>query len=133
LSPRRPHRPPQRCGSAPSSTTRLVADTPITNAKLNAEYVVVRNGSTKAVQLKGVAVREAQSHVYTFPALSLGAGKAVRLHTGKGSNTAADVYWGQGNYVWNNTGDTAKLRNPAGVLIDTCKWTSSGDGKIACP
>src|SRR5918995_297330 len=58
------------------------SDTPITNAKLNAEYVIVRNGSTKAVQLKGVTVRDAQNHVYTFRRLSLGAGKAVRLHTG---------------------------------------------------
>ena len=95
--------------------------------------MVLRNGSSKAVQLKGATVRDPQNHVYTFAAMSLGANKTVRLHTGKGTNTAADVYWGQSNYVWNNTGDTATLRTAARTLIDTCKWTTTGTGKIACP
>ncbi|MFE9691992.1 hypothetical protein [Micromonospora sp. NPDC005806] len=29
-------------------------------------------------------------------------------------------------YIWNNTGDTAYLRNSAGTSIDTCSWGSSG-------
>jgi hypothetical protein len=109
------------------------SDTRTTNAKLNAEYVNVRNVTKRAVQLKGVTVRDAQNHVYRFPAVSLGAGKTVRLHTGRGTNTTTDVYWGQGNYVWNNGGDTARLRTAAGTVIDTCKWSSTGTGKIACP
>jgi hypothetical protein len=107
--------------------------TPITNKKLNAEFVVIRNQRKRAVQLKGVTVRDAQNHVYRFGRLRLGVGKAVRLHPGSGTNSRTDRYWGQGNYVWNNDGDTARLRNAAGTLLDTCTWTSAGDGKIACP
>jgi hypothetical protein len=28
--------------------------------------------------------------------------------------------------VWNNTGDTAYVRNPSGTLIDSCSWGGSG-------
>jgi hypothetical protein len=107
-------------------------DLPVTNAKLNAEWVTIRNHRTTAVQLRGWRVRDTAGHVYRFGGLRLGAGKAVRLHTGKGTNTRSDRYWGLENYVWNNGGDTARLRNAAGVLIDTCRWTSTGTGRVAC-
>jgi hypothetical protein len=63
--------------------------------------------------------------VYTFGTFSLPAGKSVTLHTGKGSNTSTNLYWGSGNYIWNNTGDTAYLRK-AGTSsnTDTCSWKS---------
>jgi hypothetical protein len=108
-------------------------DLPVTNAKLNAEWVTIRNPKTTAVQIRGWRVADASGHVYRFTRLRLGPGKAVRLHTGKGTNTRTDRYWGLENYVWNNTGDTARLRNAAGILIDTCRWTSAGTGRIACP
>jgi Lamin Tail Domain len=108
------------------------SDTPITNAKLNGEYVVIRNPRATAVQLEGFRVRDADGHVYTFGRLRLGPGKAVRLHTGEGTNTRTDRYWGQDNYVWDNDGDTARLRNAAGVLIDTCAWTDSNASSVAC-
>jgi hypothetical protein len=108
-------------------------DTPVTNAKLNAEWATIRNPKSTAVQLKGWRVADASGHVYRFTRLLLGPGKAVRLHTGNGTNTRTDRYWGLENYVWNNTGDTARLRNAAGVLVDICRWTSTGTGRIACP
>jgi hypothetical protein len=49
----------------------------------------------------------------------------VTVHTGKGTNGkpgAADRYWGSGNYIWNNTGDTATLRSATGKTINTCKF-----------
>jgi hypothetical protein len=33
--------------------------------------------------------------------------------------------------VWNNTGDTAKLRNKAGKLIDRCSYDGTGSS-VAC-
>ena len=35
-------------------------------------------------------------------------------------------YWGMAWYVWNNSGDTAYVRNASGTLIDSCTWGSSG-------
>jgi hypothetical protein len=102
------------------------------NASLNAEFVVVKNVSGGTVQLEGFSVRDASGRTFTFPARRLRPGRLVRLHTGRGTNTARHEYWGQSNYVWNNGGDTATLRNAAGRVIDTCPWTSTGTGKIAC-
>ena len=70
-------------------------------------------------------MRDLANHVYTVPSFKLGAGKSVKLHTGKGTNSSTDLYWGRGYYVWNNTGDKAILRNSSGTTNDTCTW---GDG-----
>jgi hypothetical protein len=103
------------------------------NASLNAEFVVIKNVSRRKIQLEGFSVRDASGRTFTFSAMGLRPGRTVRLHTGKGTNTARHVYWRQSNYVWNNGGDTATLRTPAGRVIDTCAWTSAGTGRIACP
>ena len=86
------------------------------------------NNTRSAIQLKSWTVRDKAGHVYTFKtSYSLGAGKRVYLHTGKGTDGRPDAqhrYQNSGNYIWNNTGDTAYLRNAAGKTIDTCSWTS---------
>ncbi len=102
------------------------------NASLNAEYVTVKNVGTTGRYLTNWTVRDAQGHIYTFGTFHLGAGKRVRIHTGKGSNTSTDRYWGRGWYVWNNTGDKAVLRNAAGTWRDSCAWGSSGPGYTYC-
>jgi len=102
------------------------------NASVNGEYVVIRNAGTTARSLKGWTVRDAARHVYTFGTFTLGAGKSVVLRTGKGTNTSTTRYWGLGWHVWNNTGDTAYLRNSAGTAMDTCSWTSTRPGYKSC-
>ena len=101
------------------------SDTPVTNTKLNSEYVVIKNTGTTTRTLTRWTVRDLANHVYTFPSFKLGAGKSVTLHTGKGTNTGSHLYWGKGWYIWNNTGDKAIVRDSTGVLKDTCTW---GDG-----
>jgi hypothetical protein len=94
-----------------------------TNTSLNAEYVVLKNTTTKTISLKGWTVRDRSSHIYTFGTFSLAAGKSVTLHTGRGTNTTTNRYWGSGNYIWNNTGDTPYVRKPSSTTnVDTCKW-----------
>ena len=56
----------------------------------------------------------------------LASGASVYLHTGRGTNTSTHRYWGSGACIWNNTGDTAYVRNSAGTLIGSCSWGSSG-------
>jgi len=104
-----------------------------TNASVNGEYFVVKNLGSTARSLKSFTVRDAQNHVYTFSDFTLGAGKAVKIHTGKGSNTVTDRYWGLTWMVWNNLADTARLRTPGGSQIDACGWTSTGPGYKICP
>ncbi|CAN5231171.1 lamin tail domain-containing protein [soil metagenome] len=103
-----------------------------TNAQINKEYVVIKNTSGSAKSLKGYTVHDAQHHVYTFGTFTLAAGATVTLRTGKGTNTKWTRYWGSGNYVWNNTGDTAYLKTASNATADTCKWTKAGAGYKNC-
>jgi Lamin Tail Domain len=102
------------------------------NASLNAEYVTIKNGSSTARSLTGYTIRDKANHVYRFGTFTLGAGKSVRIHTGTGTNTSTDRYWGSGAYIWNNTGDKAYLRSAQFTLRDTCEWGSGGPGYINC-
>ncbi|MEV6851711.1 lamin tail domain-containing protein [Actinoplanes sp. NPDC051411] len=92
------------------------------NTSLNAEWVLLRNNTAKSIQLKGWTVRDRSAHVYTFGSFSLGGKKTVYVHTGKGTNTSANRYWGSGNYIWNNDGDAATLRNSSNATVDSCSW-----------
>jgi Lamin Tail Domain len=107
-----------------------------TNASINAEYVRVTNKSSFRVLMTGWTVRDAQSHVYTFQTgFSLPAGKTVIVHTGKGTNgypSYWDRYQQRGWYVWNNTGDTATLRDASGRLLDRCTYKGKSQGYVFC-
>jgi hypothetical protein len=113
--------------ATPSVTfNRIYVNSPGTdtrsNASLNAEWVRLKNNTSKSIQLKGWTVRDKAGHVYTFGSLSLGSKKTVYVHTGKGTNTSTNRYWGSGNYIWNNDGDKATLRNASKSTVDTCSW-----------
>jgi len=102
------------------------------NTSLNAEWVNIHNATSKPIQLKGYQVKDKAGHVYTFPSYTVGAGKNVKLHTGKGTNGKGHVYWGRAAYVWNNTGDTATLLSPSGAKKDSCSWKKTANGKKNC-
>lgn len=113
--------------ATPSVTfNRIYVNSPGTdnrsNASLNAEWARLRNNTSKSIQLKGWTVRDKSGHVYTFGSFTLGSGKTVYLHTGKGTNNSTNRYWGSGNYIWNNDGDTATLKNASRSTVDTCSW-----------
>jgi len=100
------------------------------NKSLNAEWVLIRNTSKKARKLNGFTVSDKAGHTYTFGKLTLAAGASVRLHTGKGSNSKKNRYWGSSWYIWNNDGDTAVLRTKKGSKVDSCSWSGGAQKKI---
>jgi hypothetical protein len=102
------------------------------NASLNAEYVRIKNTTSKAVSLKGWVLVDASRHEYAFGAFSLGAGKSVTIRTGTGTNTAGTKYQNRGWYVWNNTKDKATLKKASGTVVDTCAYNSSSVDYTAC-
>jgi hypothetical protein len=102
------------------------------NSQLDAEWIVVKNVTSTTKCLTGWTVRDAANHVYTFGSFCLGAYRPVYLHTGKGTNTSGNRYWNQGWYIWNNTGDTAYLRNGSGTLMDSCHYAGGAPGYFAC-
>ncbi|GGU51441.1 lamin tail domain-containing protein [Streptomyces violascens] len=89
---------------------------------LNAEWVTVTNTGRSAVNLKGWTLTDRSHHTYTFHNLRLAAHQSVRVHTGIGRDTSRDVYQGRRDYVWNNNGDTATLRDNHGNVIAARSW-----------
>ncbi len=99
------------------------------NASLNAEYIKIKNTGSASKVLTGWRLHDNQHHRYTFDTFTLCGGCHVKIHTGSGTNTAKNRYWGSGTYIWNNTGDKATLVKPGGGIVDTCSWGPSPPSK----
>ena len=85
---------------------------------LNDEYVVFENTGDATLDLSGWKVREGAGRTYTVPGgFTLGPGERVTLHTGSGTDTASDLYWGQDGPVWNNGGDTVTVVDAEGDTV----------------
>jgi lamin tail-like protein len=97
------------------------------NASLNAEWVQLHNRSGHRVTLTHWTVRDAVGHVYTFGRYVLKAHEFVKVHTGRGTNTHANRFWGRRAYIWNNDGDTATLKTAQGVRKSRCSYSDSSE------
>jgi beta-lactamase superfamily II metal-dependent hydrolase len=106
--------------TSPSPTVTAAPDYTLAIAGLDLanEWVAVRNTGEAPVDLAGCTISDAGSvHVYTFPTFVLAPGSTVTVHTGSGTDTATDLFWGLGSSVWNNAGDTATLKRPDESVI----------------
>ena len=83
---------------------------PVGQTLTNAEFVVVKNTAAKAKNLRGWFIREKHSkRTFTFPGFSLCGGCSVKIHSGTGTNTASDLYWGRAKQAWANDSGKAIL------------------------
>ena len=87
----------------------------------NGEYVVIKNYGPNPVNLKGWRLKDRAGHTFVFPDITLQPGESVYVHSGKGTNTKKELYWGDGA-IWNNDGDTAYLYDSSGRLVDTYSY-----------
>src|SRR5699024_3567243 len=82
---------------------------------LNDEYIVFTNTGSASLDISGWSVEDESSHAYTMPSGTvLDAGATLTLHTGDGSDSGSDLYWGSGSSVWNNAGDTITVTTEQG-------------------
>ncbi|RPF20905.1 lamin tail domain-containing protein [Myceligenerans xiligouense] len=95
----------------------------------NREKVYIKNVSARKKNLKGVVLSDIAGHKYVLPYYGLGAGKTVIVHSGKGTNGSGHLYARWNTAVWNNDGDTARLKSGGGKLIDKCTWAGGGVSK----
>jgi competence protein ComEC len=87
-------------------------------SNLNDEYIVFENTKNRALEMGGWTVEDATGKTYTVPeGFTLDAEAQVTLHTGSGTDTEADLYWGYGNPIWNNDGDTIIVRKATGEEV----------------
>lgn len=82
------------------------------------EYVLLINFGSLSYDMAGWTLQDDSSNVYTFPSFVLASLKHVRVWTKSGTDTATDLYWGSSSAIWDDTGDTAYLRDQDGTLID---------------
>jgi hypothetical protein len=102
------------------------------NSSLNAEWVRLYNTSTSKITLTNWTLRDAAGHVFKFGTYTIGAHSYVKIHTGRGTSNQTDRYWNQSWYIWNNTGDTAMLRDTSNGTVDSCHYTGTSVGYVAC-
>ena len=94
------------------------------NSLRNKEYIKVKNTSSKTLTLTGYTIRDNGPQKFTFPkGTKLKKGKTLTIRSGTGKKSSSVLYWGKASYIWNNTGDTARLYNSKGKLLESCKYT----------
>jgi len=93
------------------------------NSSLNAEWVLLHNTSGDRISMTHWTLHDGgQKHTFKFGTFTIGPHGYVKIHTGKGSRTQTNRYWNLSWYVWNNTGDTATLKDTHGNVIDRCSY-----------
>lgn len=102
-----------------TATGSVSSSVVVADLNLKDEWVKIRNTGSSSASLSGwKMVDEGNKHTYTFGSFTLSPGSTVTLYTGKGTNTATDLYWGSGSPIWNNDGDVASLYDASGRLVD---------------
>lgn len=88
------------------------------------EYIQLRNTGTKTLNLSGYVIRDSGPQSFRFPSgFKLAKGKTVTIRSGKGRSTATTLYWGKKSYIWNNTGDIARLYSSSGRQLERCDFS----------
>lgn len=90
------------------------------NFNLNGEWAEISNADDVPVDLTGWMLRdESASHRFSFPdGFTLHPEATVRVFTGCGQDIGDELYWcNTGSAIWNNSGDTAFLLDPAGNVV----------------
>jgi hypothetical protein len=82
------------------------------------EYVRIQNLDPTPITLTNWTLSDATGNTFRFPAFTLGGHAEVRVWTNSGTHDVGNLYWGRGQAVWNNDGDTAYLKRPDGNVAD---------------
>jgi len=82
------------------------------------EYVVIQNMDTQIIQVQNWTIRDIANHVYTFRSYEMHPGQICRVYTNQDHPEFCSFNYQSSAAIWNNTGDTAYLKDSAGKLID---------------
>ncbi|MGI8854901.1 MAG: lamin tail domain-containing protein [Thermomicrobiales bacterium] len=111
---------PRITGAGPVRIVDLVARPKDGAADVNGETVTTRNDSLATVDITRWTLADASGkNLFTFPSLALAPGGVAVVHSGRGMPSGVDYYWGKTVGIWNDTGDTATLRDASGAIIST--------------
>ena len=113
--------PPTPIPTAPPAAgeARLVILAIAGVGELDKEAVTIVNEGSRGIDLSNWTLEDSQGNVYPFPPFYLyEGGVPVVLHSGPGTDTTKELYWGLLVPVW-GSGETATLRDPDGVARAT--------------
>lgn len=82
------------------------------------EVVTIQNVGANAVDMTNWTLCDLANNCFAFPSFNLVSGAYAYVWTKAGTDTTDNLYWGRAQAVWNNTGDTAYLRDNFGALIN---------------
>jgi hypothetical protein len=105
---------------------RIVAIAP--KGAAGAESVTIKNVSSKAVSLRGYALRDADDHTLLLGTAKLAKGRKLRVVTGCRSGHRGAVRRGSRLYAcretafWDDTGDVVQLLGPGGGLLSQKRY-----------
>ncbi len=85
---------------------------------LEVEYVEIRNQGDNPADLTGWQLADEDGQTFTFPALILNSGGAIKVISGMGTNTVIELYWQSDTPIW-ESGETAILLDANGDVITT--------------
>jgi micrococcal nuclease len=110
--------------AAPLKIVHIEADAPGSDSQNpNGEWIEIANQGDAPVSMQGYTLKDEANHIYTFGGFTLSPGASLRLYSGQGQDSAAELYWGlAGESVWNNDSDSAFLRDAAGALVDSYSY-----------
>lgn len=83
---------------------------------LNVEYVEIVNQGQNPADLTDWQLVNESRRDFTFPALILNSGGAIKVLSKAGTNTVIELYWQSDSPIW-QPGGTARLLNAAGELV----------------
>jgi hypothetical protein len=92
-----------------------------TAENLNGEWIQIKNAGSTDVDMSGWKLSDLSHHEYIFGNFILPVGGTVKIYSGNGTDSLAELYWGSKNHIWNNDFDTATLYDSSGNLI--CSFT----------
>lgn len=93
---------------------------------LNEEWIKLQNADDNSIDLTAWTVHDADGNTYQFPdGFVLDAKTDVTLHTGSGTDSTTDLYWGKGTPVWTNGGDRIIVENGSGNMVINFSYPQS--------
>jgi hypothetical protein len=85
------------------------------------QWVEIANYGTGSMNLTGWTLMNMENQTFSIPAnFTLKAGSLVRVHAGKGNDTASDLY--NSAIAWKRTDDTATLVDATGTIVSEYKY-----------
>ena len=116
--------PPPPSDTGDVRLTMIFFDDNVPNAEW---YVEIRNFDNKVILLQGWKLHDiGQVHTYTFPTYAMQPDEICRVYSNENHPEWCGFNWENGNPIWNNSGDTATLKDSSGTIIDTCSFSGIG-------